>query len=132
LDVLGQVGRADGVTSGMMAYGAMLRKAHGTQNTKLSLADDPLSRQLHYVNDGGSLLNYCDYWPQCMNTSTKQFPDGPVGCTPMSFTLEKASAYHKSLGLNVSVYHVDPFWSSHSYEQTANQVRTRSFPTSHL
>jgi hypothetical protein len=115
------VGRGDGVTSGMMAYGAMLRKAHDMAATKLSLADDPLSRQLHFVSDGGSLLNYCDYWPQCVNSSKHQFADGPAGCTPMSFTLDKASNYHKSLGLNVSVYHVDPFWSSHSYSQTATQ-----------
>jgi len=46
------------VTSGMMAYGGLLRKLHGTAGSKLSLADDPLSRQLHYVSDGGSLLNY--------------------------------------------------------------------------
>ena len=58
------VGRADGVTSAMYAYGALLRKTHGTAQTKLPLAADPLSRQLHYVTDGGSLLNYCDYWPQ--------------------------------------------------------------------
>ena len=85
-----------------MAYGSLLRKAHNTAQTKLTLADDPLSRQLHYVNDGGSLLNYCDYWPQCVNSKSKQFPDGPEGCTPMAFTINKASRYHKSLGLNVS------------------------------
>jgi hypothetical protein len=40
------IGRADGITSGMMGYGAMLRKAHGTAATKLPLSADPLSRQL--------------------------------------------------------------------------------------
>ena len=49
---------------------------------------------------------------QCVNSSKHQFADGPAGCTPMAFTLDKASSYHKSLGLNVSVYHVDPFWSA--------------------
>ena len=39
----------------------------------------------------------------------------------MSFTLSTASEYHKSLGLNVSVYHVDPFWASHSYSPTKSQ-----------
>ena len=73
------------------------------------------------VRTGGSLLNYCDYWPQCVNSSKRQFPAGPVGCTPMSFTLSTASEYHKSLGLNVSVYHVDPFWASHSYSPTKSQ-----------
>eukprot|EP01052_Picozoa_sp_SAG31_P041355 SAG31_NODE_6249_length_2103_cov_0.889721_1_plen_242_part_00 len=38
---------------------------------------------------------------------------GPVGCTPMSETLRAASSYHKQLELNVSVYHVDPYWFSH-------------------
>ena len=85
------VGTDDGVTAGMMKYGALLRTAHGTSASKLTLADDPLSRQLHYVNDGGSLLNYCDYWPQCVHSKARQFPDGPTGCTPMAFTLKKAS-----------------------------------------
>ena len=39
----------------------------------------------------------------------------------MAFTLAKASKYHKSLGLNVSVYHVDPFWSSHTLHPTKTQ-----------
>jgi hypothetical protein len=91
------VGRADGVTSAVMAYGASLRKAYSTSATKLRLGADPLSRQLHYVNDGGSLLNYCDYWPQCAKTD-------PVSCIPMGTTLKAASAYHKRIGLNVSVY----------------------------
>ena len=30
----------------------------------------------------------------------------------MSITLQKAHAYHVSIGLNVSAYHVDPFWWS--------------------
>ena len=82
----------------LFRYGALLRKAHRTAHTKLTLADDVLSSQLHYVNDGGSLLNYCDYWPQCLKSTSRQFPTGPVGCTPMAFTLQQASAYHKSLG----------------------------------
>ena len=89
----------------MMAYGAALKKAHGTAQSKLTLADDVLNRQLHYVTDGGSLLNYCDYWPQCANSSH--------GCTPMASTLEAAAAYHQSIGLEVGVYHVDPYWFSH-------------------
>ena len=152
-------------------YGAMLRKAHNTAATKLRLADDLLSRQLHFVSDGGSLLNYCDYWPQvsvslslclflslciclsrplglslsvsisvclpfslclslsltevveqCVNSSKHQFADGPAGCTPMAFTLDKASGYHKSLGLNVSVYHVDPFWSTCSVQHICSRI----------
>lgn len=106
------VGSADGVTAVAFKYGAVIRQAHGTINSKLSLSEDVLSRKLHYVNDGGSLLNYCDYWPQCVNPSKKQFPDGPSGCTPMAFTLKKVSQYHRHLGLNVGLYHVDPFWYS--------------------
>ena len=108
------VGAGDGVTSAMYAYGSLLRRAHGTARTKLPLAKDPLSRQLHYVTDGGSLLNYCDYYPQCESWHNRsQWPGGPIGCTPQSETLRAASAYHKSLKLNVSVYHVDPYWFSH-------------------
>lgn len=49
----------------MFEYGALLRRAFDTSGSKLPLAADVLSRQLHYVTDGGSLLNYCDYWPAC-------------------------------------------------------------------
>ena len=31
----------------------------------------------------------------------------------MAFTLGKLAEYHRTLGLNVSLYHVDPFWYSH-------------------
>ena len=101
------VGRGNGVTSAMLAYGSKLRRAHGTRAAaaKLRLAADPLSRQLHYVTDGGSLLNYCDYWPQCSKTS-------PPSCVPQGETLRAAAAYHRAIGLNVSVYHVDPYWWS--------------------
>eukprot|EP00912_Choanoflagellata_sp_UC4_P000323 UC4_evm4s197 len=94
----------DGVTSAMFTWGSILQKIHGTVETKLRLSSDPLSRQLHYVTDGGSLLNYCDYWPKCVNTNS---------CIPMAETLISVSSYHKKIGLNVSVYHVDPFWFSH-------------------
>eukprot|EP01047_Picozoa_sp_COSAG01_P015113 COSAG01_NODE_751_length_13837_cov_78.727981_1_plen_557_part_00 len=46
------VGRSDGISSSMMAFGQLLQKSHGTATTKLSLSDDPLSRQLHFVDDG--------------------------------------------------------------------------------
>lgn len=94
------VGRSNGVTSGIMAYGAFLKQSHGTAAAKLRLPADPLSRQLHYVTDGGSLLNYCDYWPKCTASH----------CVPMGQTLQAAHKYHRALGLNVSVYHVDPYW----------------------
>ena len=48
------VGRSDGITSSMMAFGSLLQKSHGSATTKLSLSDDPLSRQLHFVDDGKS------------------------------------------------------------------------------
>ena len=65
----------------MFAYGSLLRHAHHTfhsssnsnsnsdariNGTKLTLVDDILNRQIHYVTDGGSLLNFCDYWPGCV------------------------------------------------------------------
>jgi len=89
----------------MFGYGSLLRAAFGTRGSKLSLADDELSRVLHYVTDGGSLLNYCDYWPGCVKSLG--------GCKPMAETLTEVSAYHKSIDLKVGVYHVDPFWFSH-------------------
>lgn len=97
--------RVEGLTSGIMAFGSLLQRLHGTHDTKLRLDADPLSRQLHYVTDGGSLLNYCDYWPSCAKE--------PAGCTPQGRTLQAVHAYHRRLGLNVSVYHVDPYWFSH-------------------
>lgn len=96
-------GSTNGITAAMSGYGAMLQRRHDTSESKLPLSSDPLSRQLHYVTDGGSLLNYCDYWPHCVNSTTRQFPDGPTGCTPMSVTLKKVSSYHKRIGLNVSL-----------------------------
>lgn len=108
------IGRTDGITSAMYAYGSLLRQSHGTDKLKLPLSKDPLSRQLHYVTDGGSLLNYCDYTPQCESWHNRsQWPGGPIGCTPMSETFRVASEYHKRLKLNVSLYHVDPYWFSH-------------------
>jgi hypothetical protein len=63
-----------------------------------------LSRSLHYVSDGGALQNYCDYWPSCMSST--------AGCVPMEQTLEALREYHADLRLNVSLYHLDPFWWS--------------------
>lgn len=41
--------------------------------------------------------------PTCLNTT--------AGCRPEGLTLDLAAAYHRSVGLAVGVYHVDPYWS---------------------
>lgn len=94
-----------GVTAAMVAFGAHLQRARAQTRRRLTLVEDVLSSRLHYVTDGGSLLNYCDYWPRCVN-------DTIGGCIPMHDTLEDVRAYHVGLGLGVSLYHLDPFWWS--------------------
>ena len=103
-------GTGVGVTAAAYAWGRVLRRSHGAAPTaaKLSLADDVLSRALHYETDGGAAENYCDYWPMCTNASSPQWP-----CEPMGRTLARLDAYHRSLSLSVSLYHNDPFWWSH-------------------
>ena len=56
---------------------------------KLTLDADPLSRQLHYLTDNGAFYT-------CRNCRE-----------PMHQTLSKLKDYHRSLGLNVSLYHQD-------------------------
>ena len=55
-----------GVTAALIAWGDYLQQSH--LSARLSLADDILSRKLHYMTDGGSALNYCDY---CAPTACK-------------------------------------------------------------
>ncbi|KAL1528378.1 hypothetical protein AB1Y20_009729 [Prymnesium parvum] len=93
-----------GVPAAMLAWGAHLQAAHRAA-ARLTLADDVLSRSLHYLTDGGSNANFCDYWPACAASAE--------GCTPMHATLRRLAAYHASLALNVSLYHLDPSWYSH-------------------
>ena len=102
-------GAGVGVTAAAYSWGRVLRRSHGAAPTaaKLTLADDVLSRALHYETDGGAAENYCDYWPMCTNASSPQWP-----CEPMGRTLARLDAYHRSLALNVSLYHLDPFWWS--------------------
>jgi len=102
------LGRVEGVTAAMFAYGAFVRKSFNTVHSKLTLASDVLSSQVHYVTDGGALLNYCDYWPKCLKSQ------GGKGCRPEGDVLQEANAYHKSIEVNVGVYHVDPYWYSHT------------------
>ena len=68
------VGSNEGVAASLASYGNLLKTAHRTDETRLTLADDMLTRQLHFVNDGGSLLNYCDYWPQCAANTCRRTP----------------------------------------------------------
>ena len=92
-----------GVNAAMVHWGATLQRAHATR--KLSLAQDALSRQLHYENDNGANYCYCHWYPACKSS--------PAGCVPMHETLEQLKRYHASLNLSVGHYHLDPFWWSH-------------------
>ena len=109
--------RSDGVTGAMLAFGALLRRlAAETEpilSRKLNLGNDVLSRQLHYVTDGGSLLNYCDYWPGCVN-------DTKAPCRPEGRTLLDLAAYHRSLALGVGVYHVRAGTRCNSHDGVAS------------
>ncbi|CAE8598043.1 unnamed protein product, partial [Polarella glacialis] len=113
------LGRPEGITAAMFTYGAFVQKVFNTARTKLSLAADVLSRQLHYVTDGGSLLNYCDYWPECLNSTE--------GCKPEAEVLKAAGEYHQSIGLSVGAYHVDPFWYSHSADGGCDDFFARNW-----
>lgn len=107
-------GRTDGVTAAAMAWGSHLQHAYsygGDAQKRVTLADDVLSSHLHYVTDGGAACNYCDFWPRCVNASG--------GCVPMGDTLSSLHAYHRALSLNVSLYHLDPFWVSGSSHRRA-------------
>lgn len=118
----GLVGRQDGVTAAMLSYGSMLRRAFDADSSKLHLNRDVLSRQVHYVTDAGALLNYCDYWPGCVKAK--------AGCTPQGRTLQAVSEYHVSLGLNVGVYHVDPYWYSHTANGGCDDFLARNWSAS--
>ena len=97
-----------GVTAAALSYGSHVKSAGeaAAADRKLTLADDVLSSRLHYVTDGGALENYCDYWPACTHSN------GSRACVPMHTTLAALKAYHAKLALNVSLYHLDPFWWS--------------------
>jgi len=91
-----------GVNAAMFALGIVLKRRHGTEAARLKLADDVLSRQLHYETDGGANYCYCNqWWPKC-----------EPGCEPMGVTLKKLEAYHKQLDLPMGLYHLNPFWFS--------------------
>lgn len=91
----------EGVNAAMAAWGKTIKLMHGTK--KFSLDEDTLSRQLHYVNDNGANYCYCHWWPKCQQEGN---------CVPMHVTLTQLKEEHKSLGLQVGHYHLDPFWWS--------------------
>lgn len=103
----GLAGSTDGVTAAALAWGDHLQRAHSAAATRLTLSDDALSRELHYLTDGGAAENYCDYWlAGCANSSS-------TPCRPMHAVLSQLRREHAALGLGVGTYHLDPFWWSH-------------------
>eukprot|EP01043_Picozoa_sp_COSAG02_P038845 COSAG02_NODE_3026_length_7517_cov_4.200593_4_plen_981_part_00 len=91
----------EGVNAAMAGWGKTMQLMHGTR--KFSLEEDTLSRQIHYVNDNGANYCYCHWWPKCESAGD---------CVPMHVTLTQLKAYHRSIGLRVGHYHLDPFWWS--------------------
>ena len=95
-----------GLNAAYSAWGRSARLAAG-QVPKLTLDADPLSRQLHYLTDNGAF--YCCY--NCRE--------------PMHQTLAKLKDYHRSLGLNVSLYHQDRTLSHLSTRRAFSDRQTR-------
>ena len=68
----------------------------------LSLDQDVLNSKVSYWTDNGAYDCYCN---------NQQQPS----VQPMHVSIKALRQYHRSLGLNVSLYHFDPFWhSAHS------------------
>jgi hypothetical protein len=86
------VGRL-GVRATQMAWGQTLRAHANTR--RLSLDQDVLNSKVTYWTDNGAYYCYCN---------------NPV--QPMHVTVAALRDYHRSLGLNISLYHFDPFWHS--------------------
>ena len=61
-----------------------------------------VAEQVHYMMDNGGYYCYCQVQP-CQAASK----------VPMHVTISLLQESHKSLKLNVGIYHLDPFWFSH-------------------
>ena len=93
-----------GVSATAIAWGENLQR-RPESTARLTLADDPLSQRLTYLTDGGSMHNFCDFYPLCAKAKK--------GCAPhlMHTALDSLARYHTNLSLPVGLYQLDPFWS---------------------
>ena len=90
------VGR-EGIAATQMAWGATLRRHANT--SRLTLDEDILNAKITYWTDNGAYYCYC-------NTFTHT-PDRRV---PMHIIMKNLTDYHTSLGLNITMYHLDSGW----------------------
>ena len=84
----------------MLAWGEAAQAQHATQ--RLTLDDDLLSSRLGYVQDDGGYYCFCEYTDRHLNNRSGHAPAGEI--------LTGLKEYHASLGLDVGVYHIDPYW----------------------
>jgi hypothetical protein len=89
---------APSVTDAVREYGAALRAAHKT--AKMPKALDPYRNALTYWTDNGGYY-FAGYWQLFFNASHN---------TPQA-KLAELARYHRSLGLSVGSYQLDPWWS---------------------
>ena len=93
------VGHSEGINGAMWSLGQVMQRRGNTTSSRLTLAEDPISSSLHYETDAGANYCYCHY-----AKDHASFPVDPV--------IEELKAYHQRLGLNMSLWHFDPFWWS--------------------
>ena len=90
------VGR-EGIAATQMAWGATLRQRSNT--SRLTLDEDILNSKVTYWTDNGAYYCYC-------NT----FRSNPDRRVPMHIIMKNLTDYHTSLGLNITMYHLDSGW----------------------
>ena len=100
------VGRA-GIAASQLAWGEVVRRHAGT--TRLQLADDILNRKISYWTDNGAFYCYCNRW---RSNKMRGHPD-QRWVVPMHQTIRDLQRYHRALGLQIEMYHLDSgFWHS--------------------
>jgi hypothetical protein len=90
-----------GIVAAYVNWGQVMQANGGS--VKYSLDDDEYSRVLHYMMDNGGYYCYCNGFKPCQAAAK----------VPMHVTIDLLQKYHKSLGLRVGIYHLDPFWHTH-------------------
>ena len=88
-----------GINAAMLDWGEVARIQHST--TKLTLDDDLLSAKLGYVQDDGGYYCFCEYTDRHLNNRS--------GFGPAGRTMTALKRYHAELGLDLGVYHIDPY-----------------------
>ena len=96
-----------------MAWGEAVRRHAGT--TRLSLNKDSLNSKLIYLTDAGSRYCYCYTYKHDLARGLSPLP--------MHVIIRNLTAYHRSLGLQIDMYHLDSgFWHSAEPNGTCDGV----------